>query len=339
VIQKEDIFLRLPCNDKFYEDGRSCVVSYFDNGMLDHEMLNIHESSAHRASTMSFLIQSLSFAGDVLQQAHRTSHLSVSAYVDAYETFYKHTIARMEHWRKSLPVHFQLTEDNMRASIREGYNDTFVAVHAMYYLILVILQTNIRKDFLPPRTLQRNLRAAFDHSHKIFAVMRMLLDASPEDLLADAHMGDISPTGSMRHLFSAETVKQESREPFGLKVPFVAHIVYYACDVLSSTGPLSTIYLEDIVSDLNVGLNISERLAGYFDIAKGQCRTIRRRRDELLEILQSSKKSSHGTWRFNHCLQTQREEELSFVYGEEASMMICHILGVSTAPGTCTIVR
>ena len=68
-MQKEDIKLRLPCDDDLYEEDQAETrTPFFDNGYIDKRLTRLDERST-APGMMAYLVQLTAILGDIFRQA------------------------------------------------------------------------------------------------------------------------------------------------------------------------------------------------------------------------------------------------------------------------------
>ncbi|MCJ1285421.1 hypothetical protein MMC26_004761 [Xylographa opegraphella] len=261
AVQKEDIFLRLPCDEFSYEKQLQTDMPYFDNGIIDKQLTRVHDRSS--MGIMAYLVQFSSIWGDMLANIYRLKHQSSEAYVVEYQRLYSEINARLDSWLSELPSNLSCSQENIVASIRGGYSGTLISVHSLYNIAIMILNRRVRHTCLPPDMLRRNIQQATQHAEKLLLLMQTLLKASSVPI--------ISPLPS-----------QDPSEPFYFSTPFPGYAILNAIDILSSAGSLHASGLKDSLGKWQSGLAVVEQLACFWDSARRQRRQITRRIEAIV---------------------------------------------------------
>ncbi|MCJ1382054.1 hypothetical protein MMC17_005166 [Xylographa soralifera] len=275
AVQKEDIFLRLPCDEISYEKQLKTDMPYFDNGIIDKQLTHIHDRSS--MGIMAYLVQFSSIWGDMLANIYRLKHQSSEAYVAEYQRLYAEINKRLDSWLAALPSNLSCNHENIVASIKGGYSGTLISVHSLYNIAIMILNRRVRHTCLPSDVLQRNIRQATQHAEKLLLLMQTLLKASNVPI--------ISPLPS-----------QESTEPFYFSTPFPGYAILNAIDILSSAGSLNSTELKDSLGKWQSGLAIVEQLACFWDSARRQRRQITRRIEAIVTTVVTHDGEEKRAW-------------------------------------------
>ncbi|MCJ1401829.1 hypothetical protein MMC11_005046 [Xylographa trunciseda] len=261
AVQKEDVFLRLPCDELFYEKQLKTDMPYFDNGIIDKQLTRVHDLSS--LGIMAYLVQFSSIWGDMHASIYRLKHQSPEDYVVEYQRLYVEINARLDSWLSALPSSLSCNHENITASIKGGYSGTLISVHSLYHIAIMILTRRVRHTCLPSDMIRRNIQQATYNAEKLLLMMQTLLKASSVPI--------ISPLPS-----------QDSAEPFYFSTPFPGYAILNAIDILSSAGSLNSVELKDNLGKWQSGLAIVEQLACFWDSARRQRRQITHRIEAIV---------------------------------------------------------
>ncbi|MCJ1293626.1 hypothetical protein MMC34_005181 [Xylographa carneopallida] len=275
AVQKEDIFLRLPCDELSYEKQLKTDMPYFDNGIIDKQLTHIHDRSA--IGIMAYLVQFSSIWGDMLANIYRLKHQSSEAYVAEYQRLYVEINTRLDSWLSALPSNLSCSHENIVASIKGGYSGTLISVHSLYNIAIMILNRRVRHTCLPSDMLQRNIQQATHHAEKLLLLMQTLLKASSVPIISPLPFED-------------------STEPFYFSTPFPGYAILNAIDILSSAGSLSSTALKDSLGKWQSGLAIVEQLACFWDSARRQRRQITRRIEAIVATVVTHDGEEKRAW-------------------------------------------
>ena len=285
AVQKEDIFLRLPCDEDSYEKQLKTDMPYFDNGIIDKQLTHIHDRSS--IGIMAYLVQFSSIWGDMLASIYRLKHQSSEAYVAEYQRLYVEINTRLDSWLSALPSNLSCSHENIVASIKGGYSGTLISVHSLYNIAIMILNRRVRHTCLPSDMLRRNIQQATQHAEKLLLLMQTLLKASSVPIISP--LPSQSPT---------------SAEPFYFSTPFPGYAILNAIDILSSAGSLNPTALKDSLGKWQSGLAVVEQLACFWDSARRQRRQITRRIEAIVTTVVAHDAEAKRAWVLTAALET-----------------------------------
>ena len=315
-MQKEDIFLRLPCDELSYEKQLQTDMPYFDNGIIDKQLTHVHDQSS--IGIMAYLVQFSSIWGDMLAHIYRLKHQSSEAYLTEYQRLYVEVNARLDSWLSALPSNLSCSHENIVASIKGGYSGTLISVHSLYNIAIMILNRRVRHTCLPSDMLERNIQQATQHAEKLLLLMQTLLKASDVPI--------ISPLPS-----------QDSAEPFYFSTPFPGYAILNAIDILSSAGSLNSTVLKDSLGKWQSGLAIVEQLACFWDSARRQRRQITRRIEAIVTTVVTHDGEDKRAWVMMAPLETpfgSADQDIFYTQKTDSDTRstnrTLHVLGVET---------
>lgn len=255
VINPEDTFLRLPCLETAYEASTPCDTPLFDFDLLAPSSSS---SSGPSLGIMAYLTLISTIWGEVLTFTSRAVHKPEAAYERYYETFYNKTNEQLNAWLHMLPPQLQYSNQNLDASIAEGYAGTFLSLHALYCTTIIRLNRHVRVRLLCPASLRRNLTCIFRSAADFLTIMHSL-----------------SPS-SRPPRFSPQTTDAL------FSVPFPGYAMMLSVDVLSSCGTIER--LHDLISSLGVTLSCLEELGVFWASARAQHKATASRVKQLGDV-------------------------------------------------------
>ncbi|MCJ1473635.1 hypothetical protein MMC13_002286 [Lambiella insularis] len=264
--QKEDVFLRLPCNEVCYDKQMKTDTPYFDNGNIDKQMNNAHDPQS--LGFMAYLIQISTIWSDMLATIYRSKHQSPKAYLVGYAQLYDDTNLRLDSWLSSLPSSLQLTAKNASSSVIRGYADTFITIHSLYHTTGMTLNRRVRHNLLAADLIRRNLHKAVQHADGLLTMMQTLRNATT------------NPSSS----------------PSRLSAPFPAYSILHAIDILSSAGSLDPPTQRDNLRTWQSGLAVVEQLASFWATAKQQRAQITRRIEAIVSGVLAAEGQGLRAW-------------------------------------------
>ncbi|KAG9524544.1 hypothetical protein KCV07_g1648, partial [Aureobasidium melanogenum] len=212
AIQLEDIRLRLPCNERIYEEGLASDAPVFDcfqPGMglqsLDPK-LSTPSPAAH-----TMIIASL--WTDVTKLIFRRPRQTADSgsYVKSHESLLGDVQAKLFDWRSSLPPHLQYSRQRLVEATHHGYAGSLIAMHALYHVSQLKAARNAHHELLSPQTTLRQIRLAYTNAIQL---LEMVCD-----------IRSTKPHGSGK-----------GQDPINLLSPFFAYGITAAIDTLSAGG-------------------------------------------------------------------------------------------------------
>lgn len=261
MFHNEDCLLRLPCNEKLYEQGTIPLTPFFDNRRTDPQQFVYSESNA--PGMMAYLVQIASIWGEVLARAYRSRYQPASAWGASFEGFYQQTVERLEAWERSLGAHLRCSPSNIDKAGQSGHLGTYGALHTLYHCTMMKLNRHARYDRMQPQQIDRNVRCAYDHACKTLDMMKAI--AKQNRSVKGGNFG------------------------FAISSPFTGFAILTAMDILTATGSMADL--------LNPGSRSIELLAGGIDVmtelsehwssAKTQLKLVENRFEDLMASVQS----------------------------------------------------
>ena len=317
AIQKENIFLRLPCDGTHYEKQLEIETPYFDNGIIDKQLTQTGDRSS--LGTMAYHVQFSSIWGDMLGSIYRLKHQSADGYLADYQRLHIEINARLDSWLSALPANLSCSHENIAASIDGGYSGTLISVHSLYHIAGMILNRRVRHSCLPPDVIRRNTQQAIQHAEKLLLMMQTLLKVSNVPI--------ISPHPS-----------QDSVEPFYFSTPFPGYAILNAIDILSSAGSLKSTELKKSLGEWQSGLAIVEQLTCFWDSAKRQRRQITRRIEAIVASVVANEREEMRAWVVTAPLEipfNSVDQDVFYVHNHNSDAggtnLTLHALGVEAA--------
>ncbi|TIA31098.1 hypothetical protein D6C78_09162 [Aureobasidium pullulans] len=212
AIQLEDIQLRLPCNERLYEEGLASDAPLFDcfQPGMGIQSLDPH-SSAPSPAAYTMVVASL--WTDVTKLIFRRPRQTAGpgSYVKSHESLLDDIQRKLFDWRNALPSHLQYSRQKLVEANQHGYAGSLIAMHALYHISQLKAARNAHHELLSPRTMARQINVA--HSHAI-QLLEMVCD--------------------VRSTKSPGSGKDQ--DPINLLSPFFAYGITAAIDTLSAGG-------------------------------------------------------------------------------------------------------
>ncbi|MCJ1407477.1 hypothetical protein MMC19_001548 [Ptychographa xylographoides] len=257
ILQKEDIFLRLPCDDHRYEQQLQTEAPHFDNGIIDKRLVN---PLAHATKGfMAYLITLATIWNDMLAEAYRLKHQASEDYAEAYERRYQKTYSRLESWQRELPPRYRLNVENTIVSVHDGNASMFSSMHCLYHTTGMILNRRVRHTCLPAASIDRNVRKALHHAQQLLSMIQTFHEMPHPEHSSTSHP------------------HQELSGPVLISTPFNGYGIMNVIDITSATGSLDAASFRDTLECWNSALAVLKQVARFWDSAKRQKRTVKKR--------------------------------------------------------------
>ncbi|KAG9232442.1 fungal-specific transcription factor domain-containing protein [Amylocarpus encephaloides] len=257
VLQPEDVFLRLPCDDNSFESQIDAQNPIFDLTTSPIQSLN------WTIGPLGYLINVATIWGDVMANIYRNSQRQAPPNSSAFGAFYEATSRRLQAWNSSLPKSYTFSAENLRKSPENGKMNTLVTMHTMYHSTLMKLNRYIQQSTLTHAQLTHHVAAAHHHAESLL----FITDA----LVATRHTS--CPSSPISYTTAGPTT---------LTSPFVAYAIVSAIDILSSQFSLSSIPGR-LASFRNAQAVLAE-LATFWQSAKHQQALVSERVGEMREM-------------------------------------------------------
>lgn len=270
MIKPEDVFLRLPCSDRDFEENLSSTAPFFANRNLD----TTHAEAVTRESPLSpaaWHVLVLDIFGDIVDFKFRVYRTADADYRNSYEPFYNTACARLRAWLNRLPDKLRYTAANLDRSIHDDYVGTFLSLHVLYHRCFMKLNRYLRHEIMQD-VLLRNIQVAHVHAR---AVLKMVCD------LQRAQQKPLPPTYGRSSSFTFTTICPS----FGILA---------AIDIVSAGGWEGT--LSRTRFEIESGTACLRELALYWASAQAQARLADERCKRVQNLLTRPYTSKGGAW-------------------------------------------
>ena len=219
---------------------------------------------------------------DVTSHATRWRHAAPQSYLAEYDGFYEDIRHRLEAWISALPSTLQFSKANIHASIEQGNLGSFMTIHSLCHLTIMILNRQIRHPHLQASFINRNIQTAVKHARLLLTNMGKILEITEPSTDTTS---DISPRALL---------------PL-LSTPVLSFAILYAIDILSAAGTVDSFVFADTLCLINSGLAIVERLSSVWAVAAEQSKAIRTRVEHLTLLLHDTEHSVR-VWTFEKAM-------------------------------------
>jgi hypothetical protein len=241
MMQAEDVFLRLPCDDSSFASQVEVQNPFFDvtTPPIQNHIWTI--------GPMAHLINLATIWGDVMAKIYRSSQRRAPSTSTSFGKFYEATSQRLRGWNTSLPKAYTFSAENLRRTADNEKMNTFVMIHAVYHTTAMKLNRYIQRANLTPAQLSHHVAAAQHHAEALLAITDAL--ASRRSSLPS------SPTGY-------------NIRPASFSSPFVAYAIVSAIDILTARLPVSTV--PTLLTSIRGAQTVLAELAPVWQSAKTQ---------------------------------------------------------------------
>ncbi|KAI9767008.1 MAG: hypothetical protein M1840_005967 [Geoglossum simile] len=252
LINNDDVFVRLPCHDRLFDDQEGVVGPFFDRAIEDGTSAPQPNQERVSLGPMAILVKISFIWGEVLAEIYRAANRPNGWCAATYETFYSKTQRQLSLWLTDLPPDMVYSKENMGLSAKSGYLGAFLTIHSLYHATKMKLNRYVRVDHLSREQVIENLRQLDKHAREQLDMMTRF-----------------------RHGLQLEEL---------LGTPFTGYATFSACDVLSAKVPKDK--FPEAIKLLLSGLSMLETLQRHWHICKKHRAWILRRigRVEKLEF-------------------------------------------------------
>lgn len=256
VIHPEDVFLRLPCDDKSFESQTEVQNPYFDPSTPPIQNTN------WTIGSMAYLINICTIWGGVMANIYRTTQCVIPATSNpAFTTFYETTTQRLYAWKDSLPTCYQFSAESLKRAADSGKLGTFMIMHAVYHTSAMKLNRYMQHSTLSTSQISHHVSVAQQHAETLLGLV---------DTLAARRSSMPSP------------ISEQSSSMNKFSSPFVGYSIISAIDVLTAKVSLAT--LPTRLSSFSGAQSILAELAFYWQSARTQQALLLQRIRDLAEL-------------------------------------------------------
>jgi len=248
-VHAEDIFLRLPCDDKSFEAQRDVQNPFYDAS--DPSVPNTNWT----VGPMGYVIQVVTILADVMSSIFRSSQRPSSTKSNAaFNVFHARATQRLTEWRASLPTIYQCSVENLGRAIDGGELWTYITLHTVYHTAAMKVNRYIQKSTLGPLEIEAHTNIAKQHAECVLVMM--------EDLTRNPN--------------------QRNSAMGRLSSPFSGYAIISAVDIFTSKFKLENV--PTVLASVAGAQAIVTELAMYWYGAKGQQAILQKRVFDLTEL-------------------------------------------------------
>jgi hypothetical protein len=251
IINPDDVFLRLPCDDKSFEEQAEVHNPYFDHKAQ-------FKDNSGGIGEMAYLITITSIWGDIMANIYRSSHRpSYTEDSARFKSFYRDFSSRLESWHSSLSDLLSYSADNLIKAANSGTLNIFITLHTLYHGAQMRLNRNVHPDMVPSEQLEHHIRTAHGHAEAVL-------------LMAD----------KLAPFLSQPKNSSGSEEDVAFSAPFIGYAIIHAVDIITAKGYLSD--LPTLYSKLRGATAVVTYLAKYWHSARNQKELLVARNADLI---------------------------------------------------------
>ena len=186
MLQDEDIFLRLPCDDKKYEEQIESNAPLLQTFLEDLAQENKETSSL---GGMAHLVHISSIWGDVITQTTRLSRSSANTYEARYRSLHSRIQGQIRQWQSSLPPTLAVPHA-LEADHRSHAEPRNQAALPLTLLLLrattqLLLHRHINRKALPPELIESNIQQCSQDAEVLLHQFETLVSSPVSDQLKD----------------------------------------------------------------------------------------------------------------------------------------------------------
>ena len=281
MLQSQDTYLRLPCEETQYAEQECLNTPYYDNGIIDKRLCETIRGS--NLGLMAFSVQISSIWSEILAHVFRSSQLASTHYLDDFHSFSDFANEKLASWVRNLPSHLSYTKPGATHCISNGDVSSFISLHAIYHTALITLNRKVRHALLPASSLGRCINKAIDHARHLLQMVQMI-EAAGHDV----------------QNFSSPSKGSFPPADLAFSTPFIGYAILSAVDVLSAGGLLKS--YASTVALVESNLAIFDQLNRFWATARSQSKAIRGRLDRLMECVNSKAAADKSAWKCTHPL-------------------------------------
>ena len=290
MLQSQDIFLRLPCDEDIYCRQKASNAPFFNNDLY---RTNTGQAQRYAAvGPMAYLVDVSAIWGDVLTFNHRHARDAAGEYASSYEKYYREILRRLSDWKTSLPKDLEYTSSNVYSSIESGTIGLFLEIHALYHTVILKLNRILRRDISPPISCSRNFNKARKQALELLKMMEAIASA------IRSSKNPLDTSGNFPE-FSDEALK--SCSPLAGSSAFAGYAALLAVDILSAGGCVNLELFKNLISSMKAGLTIVDELSQCWTSAIEQKKTMWGRLESLCGNV-TNKAASVKVWRHRTAL-------------------------------------
>ncbi|KAI9730012.1 MAG: hypothetical protein M1818_008281 [Claussenomyces sp. TS43310] len=163
TIHTDDIFLRMPCDNKSYREEHEVTNPFFD------PTITLSQNARGTYGVMAYLVSLCSIWGDIMNQIYREAQRARKLDL----MFYDSMSSRLESWHTTMPPCIAYSQEFLDKQVDFGLLGSFMTMHAIYHTAAMKLNTAGDTATLPNVETDYRARCARKHAE---AVLRLAHD-------------------------------------------------------------------------------------------------------------------------------------------------------------------
>lgn len=291
----ENCLLRLPCDNKLYEDGVACYTHFYRG----HLTLDAGLIDAPELGHLAFLIDIMTSTNKVITFSVETEAMPATQWEAAYESFYQLMTRRLHDWDAQVNRHFSSSNTSGKESDREQRaKGNRLNFRSMFYHVTLMLNRIARHEDMRRSRLERNCREAHASAIRILELTKMIADNAGENT---------------------------HQSPFARCNPIAGEGVFMAIDVLTAAGTTSSVLEQErpetelgshlsFTDLISIGTGALETLSPYRKSAQQHLELVKRRFVTILNETMSGGGSQKAGYYFSDSLGSMFGQPHDIVY-------------------------
>ena len=302
----ESCSLRLPCDNRLYEDGVACHTPFYrghltlDTGVIDGPELG----------HLAFLIDITTSINKIVTFSAETEAMHATQWEAAYESFYQLMTRRLHAWDIQVKSHFSTRNKAAKENGREQQaNEDCLNIRSMFYHATMMLNRIARPEDMRQSRLERNCWEAHTSAIRLLEVTKTIADSAGED------------------------VQQSS---FARCNSLAGVAVFMAIDILTAAGTTSSVLEQErpemelgsklsFTDLISIGVGALETLSPYWRSAQHQLELVKRR---FVTILNESRDSQKAGFYFSDSLGSMFGQQQDIVYYQTSRLVYLRARGL-----------
>ncbi|CAG8978907.1 hypothetical protein HYALB_00005244 [Hymenoscyphus albidus] len=256
MLNPEDIFLRLPSDDRSYESQMDVQNPFYDISTPTVSNTN------WTIGSMGYTINMITIWGDVMANINRSSQRQTSSNAP-FGAFYETITRRLQAWHASLPKPFSFSSENVRRWTESNTLNTFITMHTLYHTTAMKLNRYVRLSNLNAAQHNHHVQAARYHAEALLSIT--------DALVASRSSVPSSPVSHNHHAPNSR-----------LSTPFVGYAIVAAIDILTTRLTLSEV--PGRLANFSGAQSVLAELAMGWQSAKNQQASVLERVRDLAEL-------------------------------------------------------
>lgn len=270
IINKEDIFLRLPCDNATFEQGIAAENPYYDAACSP-----ITPANGGTFGLNAYKVLVVTIYGDIMGYIYRGAQRGSAAKFDDFVEHHGRMTARLLAWEASLPEDLVFTKENINRHAGSSDLSAFMTLHGAFRLAMMRLNRHIPKHTLTGDQIAAHLTTAKQHARGTLEMQNILCSARPS-------MPNLT-IGVQSVMLTTEDAEQvDIHRPYKLSSPFTGNAVVCAMDIITARVAVQDI--ESLLTLFQGAQTVLGELTQNWVSARNQQAMVQRRIAEITEV-------------------------------------------------------